>query len=329
MNGIWDILVQINIFFQSLGNWLITPMHWITMLGDAEFYLLAMPALYWCVDSWLGLRIGMMLMLSNTLGTSLKFLFHTPRPFWVSQVVQPVVEETSFGMPSGHALNAMALWGYGGIKLKKTWVKVICWSLVFLIGFSRIVMGVHFINDMLLGWLAGAVLLFVFIKLENRYAQEIKLWTSNKKLVWIFGSTIAMILLPLIFWMINTNYQVFAGWLDNILFHFPEFEFNPYSLEGIFTIAGTWLGLVLGLFIMDQKKIKFDTKGPYWQRFIRYIVGVFGLLVFYLGLKLIFPDGGSIIALVFRFIRYTLIGGWVTFGAPFMFIKLKLTDHQA
>ena len=81
MDNLWGFLVNVNLFLQSIGDWIIPPMHWVTFLGDEEFYLLVMPMVYWCIDSRLGIRMGMILMLSNSLGTSLKFLFHSPRPF--------------------------------------------------------------------------------------------------------------------------------------------------------------------------------------------------------------------------------------------------------
>lgn len=326
MAEIWGILVQINLFFQSFGDWLIQPLHLITMLGDEEFYLLAMPALYWCIDSRLGIRIGMMLMVSNTLGTSLKFLFHTPRPFWVSEAIIPVVEESSFGMPSGHALNAMALWGYAAVKIPKKWIKILFWVLVFLIGFSRIVMGVHFINDMLLGWIAGAVLLVLFVHFEKKYGTILKNWPVRKKITWIMISTLGMVLLPLLIKGLNSSYQVPAAYLETIRFHFPQFEFNPFSVEGMFTVAGTWMGLLFGVLLLDKQRIQFDARGSLQQKSLRYIVGVIGVLALYLGLKMIFPDGESFVALFFRFIRYTLIGGWVAFGAPLLFKKLKLIN---
>ncbi len=119
MDNLWGFLVNVNLFLQSIGDWIIPPMHWVTFLGDEEFYLLVMPMVYWCIDSRLGIRMGMILMLSNSLGTSLKFLFHSPRPFWVSTDVIAHVQETSFGMPSGHALKRNDIMGLCSNTIKK------------------------------------------------------------------------------------------------------------------------------------------------------------------------------------------------------------------
>jgi hypothetical protein len=85
--------------FFSLGAWL-TADERITFLGDEEFYVLLLPILYWSFDQMIGLRVGMMLLLSNGFNTFFKFLFRTPRPFWISDSVTHV-HESSFGCPPG------------------------------------------------------------------------------------------------------------------------------------------------------------------------------------------------------------------------------------
>ena len=101
------LLIQ---FLQGLGDWLVSPMQWFTMLGNEIFYLIAAPVLYWCVDAGLGLRLGLILMFSGSLGGMIKLSLHDPRPYWYSTQVKALSLETSFGIPSGHAMNAASLW---------------------------------------------------------------------------------------------------------------------------------------------------------------------------------------------------------------------------
>ena len=61
-----------------------------------------------------------------------------------------------------------------------------------------------------------------------------------------------------------------------------------------------------------------------WQRAVRYLVGLVGVLVFYLGLKAVLPADGEPLYLVFRYLRYGLVGLWVGLGAPWCFFKLRL-----
>ena len=43
------------------------------------------------------------------------------------------------------------------------------------------------------------------------------------------------------------------------------------------------------------------------------------------GLGLIFPDGETAIPIILRYIRYALVGVWVSGLAPLLFIKLRLS----
>ena len=110
-----DILTQIftpaAIWFQGIPNWLIPIMKAITFLGNVEFYLIVMPLLFWCLDPSLGIRIGIMLLISGDINSLLKLGFRSPRPFWVSSEVIKFSEATGFGFPSGHAQSAASNWG--------------------------------------------------------------------------------------------------------------------------------------------------------------------------------------------------------------------------
>jgi len=56
--------LAVNLFLQSLGPALQSIMGVITLLGSEIFYILFMPTIYWCVNAWAGLRIGVMLLSS-------------------------------------------------------------------------------------------------------------------------------------------------------------------------------------------------------------------------------------------------------------------------
>jgi hypothetical protein len=59
---------------------------------------------------------------------------------------------------------------------------------------------------------------------------------------------------------------------------------------------------------------------------MRYVVGVIGVLILWMGLGQVFPDDANWISYLLRFLRYTLVGFWVTAGAPWLFFHFKLAD---
>ena len=48
--------IGIILAFQSLGEWLLAPMKLFSFLGTEDFYILALPIIYWCFDAALGCR---------------------------------------------------------------------------------------------------------------------------------------------------------------------------------------------------------------------------------------------------------------------------------
>jgi len=101
---------------------------------------------------------------------------------------------------------------------------------------------------------------------------------------------------------------------------------QPYSYDGLLTTSGSFLGLGLGVLLLN-KTGKFSHEGKVWQLVLRYLVGIIGVLLLYLGLGSIFPDDISLVSYALRFFRYFLIGLWISYGAPMIFSWLKLTQE--
>jgi hypothetical protein len=63
----------------------------------------------------------------------------------------------------------------------------------------------------------------------------------------------------------------------------------------------------------------YEIKCSSMKKLARYVFGLLGIVTLYFGLKLIFPEEPMLIGAIFRFIRYALIGLWVTLFAPLFF----------
>ena len=87
----------------------------------------------------------------------LKLLFQRPRPDLA------VYQFSDFSFPSGHATGAMAFFGIvTWIVLRNRWLRpvpgvIASVTIVFLIGFSRLYLDVHYLSDVLNGYLVGAL----------------------------------------------------------------------------------------------------------------------------------------------------------------------------
>lgn len=299
----------------------------ITFLGYEEFYLLIIPLLYWCVDAGLGLRIGSMLIFSNVFNSALKLGFHSPRPYWVDAGVRAFSSETSFGMPSGHAQNAASLWGLAAVKIRLSWFRWLAVILILLIGFSRPLLGVHFPSDVLVGWAVGGLLLVAYLQLEKPVIRWFSNLNPSRQFTVALASSLVILLSGFLVLLGVSRWPVPPEWAEAALRAAPQEPINPLTLAPFFTVGGTWLGLLTGVILMLRSGGLMNVKGSPIQLIIRFLLGIAGVLVLYAGLGALFPREPEMVGYGFRFLRYTLIGFWVSAAAPLLFLRLNLAKR--
>lgn len=323
MEALIDFEIAFTTFWQNLGGWLEYPMQAFTFLGSELFFLLVMPALYWSIDPVIGFRAGMMLILSGGLNSVFKILFHTPRPFWVDSNVRAYSSETSFGMPSGHSQNSAAIWGIIAATIRSKWAYILAVVLVFFIGLSRIYLGVHFLHDVLTGWLAGILIILLYIKFEAPVSGWLKSKTFAFQILVSFLFGVSFILLGYLAQLSTSKWVLPTEWTTLALAAGAEAP-DPFNLEGVITIAGVAFGFTAGFAWWRNKFGVYEIRCSSIKKLARYTFGLMGIVVLYFGLKLVFPEEPLLVGGTFRFIRYTLIGMWVTFIAPWFFRLLHL-----
>ena len=321
----WEL--TINLFLQGLDKGMYPVMAAITWLGTEYFYMLIMTVIYWCVDTTLGLRFGLILMLSDSFKSFFKVLFHTPRPYWIDTRVQALAVESSFGMPSGHSLTATSIWGVfaATVKRKSYWLAA---AIILLMGISRMYLGIHFLRDVLLGWLIGALILALFIYFEKPVVDWFTHLTLGLRLAAALASALLMIAAGMAVHAVTAEWAMPAAWAANALAAAPGEPFDPLDMEGIFTVSGTWFGMTAGLALLASGIGGHDPGGPLQTKIFRYLFGAAGLGVIYLGLGLLFPDTQDLLSFVLRFVRYSLVGFWAIWLAPLIFVKIGLAQPR-
>jgi membrane protein DedA with SNARE-associated domain/membrane-associated phospholipid phosphatase len=134
----------------------------IVLLGVVVAALLAWRRLWTLLWTWIAAVAG-----SALLNWLLKGLFQRPRPHFA----HPLVVESSYSFPSGHAMESFVVYGmlaYFAVLALRSWesrVGVVCGAalVVVLIGFSRMYLGVHYFSDVVAGYAAGGVWLSALI----------------------------------------------------------------------------------------------------------------------------------------------------------------------
>ena len=148
----------------------------ITNFGGAiSLIILTLFMLIVIKNKKIGLSIFSNLVIITILNQLLKRILQRPRP-----TEYRIIEETGYSFPSGHSMISMAFYGYLIYLIYKyvknkyiKWISIILLSiLIGAIGISRIYLGVHYVSDVLGGFLISISYLVIFISATNKFIIE-------------------------------------------------------------------------------------------------------------------------------------------------------------
>ena len=169
---------------ESIPEWLAVVIALLTQLGDVWFLVLVLTVLYWfdTTDRDDIAAVAGVTLAGMGLYKGLKEVFGLPRPeeplldpTLLPWLVQPLYEATAtaggYGFPSGHAVNTTIVYfglasvlSVGSRRLRYG----VAASLVSLVCFTRVALGVHYVVDVVVGVAIGLTLLFVARALLRR-----------------------------------------------------------------------------------------------------------------------------------------------------------------
>ncbi len=262
----------------------------VSGLGSSFFLLLVLPALFWCVDYRLGMRVAVACTLSAFCNSSLKVLFAQPRPFDLDPTLG-IGRAGGYGLPSGHAQESMVLWGSIAHFIGKKWCWALTAAILLLIGLSRVYLGVHFPTDVFAGWTVGIILLWLYVISGS----GIENWISARK-------TAIQVLLAL------------AVPLGLLLMH-----------GGVVVVyqSGMLLGIGAGA-IVKAHVVSFASPCTKERAVARYGIGIIVLVLSLSLLRVFYSHQPQTAHLAAGFFHAVFNGAWISLGAPCLFRLLKL-----
>jgi membrane-associated phospholipid phosphatase len=263
-----------------------------TFLGQPQFYVAILPLLFWCIDFRLGARVAVFLLLSSQLNAVLKSLFHQPRPCDFDPSLQLAWFE-GYGLPSGHAQFVVVFWGALAAWARRRWLWVLAVVLMLLVGLSRVYLGVHFPQDVVVGWAVGGLSLVLYLAVQPDLERRLAGLALRWQLVLAAGV--------------------------------PLFLFVTSPGKSVATAMGALAGAGVG-FALTRRYVPFSPEGPTWQRAVRFIVGAAAVVPLYAAMEMMPSVEGSRIYLALRFCGFVVVGLWTALGAPWLFKLLRLAD---
>lgn len=274
----------------------------ITKMGDDMFWIIILALIIFGVNKKFGRQSLVLFMISLFFNNLFKDFFKDPRPH--DYHLDP---ELGYGFPSGHSQHAILFWGFSLLYAKNSKDKinkVNLWNVIFLlliilIPISRLVIGVHDVQDVVGGFVIGMIILNIYLLLLPKIT-KLKEKPMGLKIGLGFGI-------------------VFAVWIACVLgfpeVNYPEMAYDLGQAAGILMAAAIF-------FPIEEKYIKFEpAQFPRNKRIISAIIGLLITMILYFGLGALFGAFSGLDWLL-RCIRYFILGGFLIIGCPLIIKKI-------
>ncbi len=276
---------------------LLSPFHY---LGSEIGFMVLLPAIYWAFDKRFGRRTTIMLLGAQYFSIGLKYAFSRPRPFHLApDRFNPISEYTEPGLPSGHTISGTVIGASFVGRSEKRLAKTLWVLFILLMGFSRLVHGVHYPQDVLAGWIIGFLWFFGYGYVEKLIFRISQAWDSGKKLR--ATGTISFLVLILV----------------------VSLPLDYDAAKNFLSVSALLFGALSGI-IVENRKLQFTTESlSPGTRALRIIIGLGSLFSVYALLNFVYyaiaGDSHALWTQLLYFIRYSIVGCWATLGVPWLF----------
>ena len=281
----------------------------VTHFGEFLIFTAFLTLIYWSLNK----KTGEFLIITNVFSILcnqfIKMTACIERPWILSDKIKPVSDAipkaTGYSFPSGHTARAMSVWG--GLAVWFWDKKIIRYSmflLILLIAFSRNYLVVHTLQDVVVSFVIGLILLYflkkIFDKIDGDNNIDLK--------IFLFGIIAAAIMTSTV---VFKYYHFDSQKISSYIYQLPSFCFH----------CGYIIGTFLGWFAC-RKLITFETENiSVLTKILRFVFGYsFLLILLYQVVNIFISDFGKCRG---NFIGAFVIGLFITFLYPWVFTRVE------
>ena len=301
-----EILLALQNFREGAGAFLTEFLQKMTFLGELTTVLVIMAIIYWSVDKELGTYLLMGWSGNRLVNGMLKITVCAYRPWIRDARIVPygnsMTTATGYSFPSGHTMNASTV--YGGITVrndKPAALRVLLVFVVLLVGFSRLFLGVHTPQDVLVGMAAGLPVMWLVFKMMK--------WVDNHPgKDWIIVVIGLLLATALGFYAALKQYPADYDAAGKLLVDGKKMANDTYKGIG-------WCMAFLTGWILERRFVRFSTDVSATRKLTR---AAFGLIFFYAVTLILVPQikamlpgpTGTIVSCFFQMFYVAFLFPW-------------------
>lgn len=242
----WQWEVDLIVTLQGIaGSFLDNFFKIVTLFGEEYIMVAVLGFLYWAYQKSFGEFVGFNLLAANLLNPMIKNLANRRRPYFDNAQIEckKLVDPDAgmfdtvaqgFSFPSGHSSGAASLYPSLAYYKPKKYFLAIAVVIPFLVGLSRVYLGVHYPTDVLAGWALGLGIVIMMFYLRKA--------VKNKYIIYL--SVLGVALLGIIYCRTNDY----------------------------FTSLGMLAGFIAGIFF-EERVTKFKNTRVWWRMILRVLLG--------------------------------------------------------
>jgi len=289
----------------------------ITYLGEPVVFLVIIIILFLTYSKKLAKNLLFSLLFSYYVNELVKDIFQDKRPVTNSDPSEDYgLIEPSYGFPSGHSQTAVSYWGYLGNEFKDKnkykeipIIPVILSCIIFLVAISRVIIGVHDLQDIIGGLLIGTGILLTFIYLEPILTEQFNKLKFVVKIILAITISVGLFL-------VGTLLFPKAGLGLATTPPTPP----PYADAGAYGLVG---GVILGFgvgYILEQEYVKYDPSSlTNKKKLINILIGLAIALAIFIPLEYLLEIDSAF----YRFFRYALLAFLISYIIPLICVKIN------